>query len=54
MQKKVPLLEAPYHQYITGDYKTTVDAYNQVAADIQTSANRIASQSANLEANQAM
>lgn len=54
MQKKVPLLEAPYHQYITGAYKATVDAYDKAGTDIQSAANRIANQSSNLEQNQAI
>lgn len=53
MQKKVPLLEAPYRQYITGSYKATVDAYNNAASEIQSQANRIASQTSNLEQSQA-
>lgn len=52
-QKKVPLLEAPYHQYITGAYKGVVDAYNTAGANIQSRANQIASQTSNLEQNQA-
>ena len=53
MLKKVPLLEAPYRQYITGAYKATVDAYNNAGAGIQSQANRIASQTSNLEQSQA-